>query len=297
MKALDLRGKKFEYIGYSKYNPNNIAVKDSDALSYGALKKDVLVLEKDAPVILFEGKLPDNVNVYTKLSQIPKGIAKALNVAFVNKIEDADVIIRQKHTAYFYSSPIDKIMYSKSLDMFILLESDDFQTSLKKVLLKQYEVDDFKCIYRGYVYYADGNTYDEYKSIVQNSASFVDVDAIYSKYMNTLPNCTLEEMKSMYRMVACSDVQTKELGLKMLIQYNPAQYPSFMSYIFRSSNTSIQKIKSHSSYINFYSHCVNKLIRYFGRRYSIWAAERNAEDGSGDKHLIVWIQQEGLQLT
>ena len=297
MKALDLRGKKFEYIGYSRYNPNNIAVKDSNTMSYGALKKDVLVLEEDAPVILFEDKLPDNVNVYTKLSQIPKGIAKALNVAFVNKIEDADVIIKQKSSANFYSSPIDKIMYSKSLDMFVLLESDDFQTSLKKVLRKQYEADDFKCIYRGYVYYADGNTYDEYKNSVQNSASFVDVDAVYTKYMNTLPNCTLEEMKSMYRMVACSDEQTKELGLKMLIQYNPAQYPSFMSYIFRSRNSSIQKIKSHSSYINFYSHCVRKLINHWGRTYSIWAAERNAKDGSDDKHLMIWIQQEGLQLT
>ena len=296
MKALDLRGKKFEYIGYSRYNPNNVTVKDSNTMNYGALKNDVLVLENDAPVVLFEDNLPDNVNVYTKLSHIPKGIAKALNVAFVSKIEDADVIIKQKACAYFYSSPIDKVMYSKSLDMFVLLEGDDFQTSLKRVLLKQYGADDFKCIYRGYVYYTDGNTYDEYKSSIQNSTSFVDVDPVYTKYMNTLPNCTLEEMKSIYRMIACSDEQTKELGLKMLIQYNPAQYPCFVSYIFKSNNRSIQKLKAHSSYINFYSHCTKDLLKHYSRRMSVLSAEHYARSGSDDAALLQWIRAENIEL-
>lgn len=296
MKILDLRGKKFASIAYSKYDQNNIREKETNTAAYGTLKEGVLLLEEDAPTLFFSNTLPDNVNVYTKLSHIPKGIAKTLNVAFVNKLEDADVIVDRNQNTIFCWQPMDKVMYSKSLDMFILVESDDFRTSLKTVLLKQYGVSDFKCIHKGGMYCADGNAYDEYKAVIKNGADLVNVEAVYKKYLASLPSCSVEEMKSIYRMIACSDEQTKELGLKMLIQYSPANYPCFVSYIFKSNNASIQKLKSHSSYINFYSYCIKNLQNHYSRKMSLWSAEHYANPGSDDAALLRWIRTENIEL-
>lgn len=296
MKILDLRGKNFAYIDYSEYKPNNIEFKDTNKCSYSTLKKSVLLLEEEAPTLFFSNTLLDNVNVYTKLSHIPKGIAKTLNVAFVNELEDADVIVDRNQNTIFCWQPMDKVMYSKSLDMFILVENDAFRTSLKTVLSMQYGVSDFKCIYKGGMYCADGNAYDEYKAVIKNGADLVNVEAVYKKYLASLPSCSFEEMKSIYRMIACSDEQTKELGLKMLIQYNPKDYPCFVSYIFKSGNRGIQKLLSHSSYINFYSHCIKNLQNHYSRHLSLWSAEHYANPGSDDAALLQWIRTENITL-
>lgn len=296
MKVLDLRGKKFASIAYSKYNPNNVIVRETDIDDYSSLKRSVLLLDENAPTLFFLSTLPDNVNVYTKLSHIPKGIAKSINVAFVSNLEDADVVVNYNKNTIFYWQALDKIMYSKSLDMFVVLESDDFQASLKTVLSKQYGVSDFKCVYKGGIYCADGNAYDEYKAVVKNGADFIAAEAVYKKYLASLPSCSVEEMKSIYRMIVCSDEQTKELGLKMLIQYNPTDYPCFVSYIFKSGNHSIQKLQSHSSYINFYSHCIKGLQNHYSRHMSLWSAESYAYPGSDDAALLHWIRTENITL-
>lgn len=296
MKTLDLRKKKYEIIAYSKYSPNNVQVSCSYMYKDDANRNNVLILGEPV-TITYEDALPDNVNVFANTSRIPKGIAKALKVAFVNKTEDADYIVHDFSSYYCYSITQDKIMYSKSLDLFVVVDNTDFQTALDKVLYAQYETNDFKCVYNGGIYVLEGNLFDAYKASVKDSAKFVDIKAVMKKYGASLPSCPLEEMKSIYRMIACSDEQTKELGLKMLIQYSPDDYPALMSYIFRCGNYAISKLKSHSSYINFYSSYVTTLRKHYSRKMSFWTAERSAAPGTDDQAIMSWIPQEKLWLT
>ena len=253
--------------------------------------------------------LPDNINIYTSVSKVPKGIAKTMPFNFVNSMEDADVLvydIKPGSNSRLLNN-VNNVTFSKKLKIVCLSNNSSLLANTEELCSKlnvRYNTDDFKPYYSGEIYKLPKYKFDEFAGMVKYNLPIAPYTVLQAKYMQSLKPLDEETLKTIYRMILSSDIQSKELGLKMLVQYRPFEYIYFLTYIFYCGNVDIWNIRSHSSYINFYADYVYNIAvkesgRYYVRRRGLnqMLYNRTLKNRPSDYNMLVWARDNNLHLT
>lgn len=252
--------------------------------------------------------LPDNINIYTSVSKVPKGIAKTMPFNFVNSMEDADVLVYdiKPGSSSRLLDNVKNVTFSKKLKIVCLSNNNSLLANMEELCSKlntRYNTDDFKPYYSGEIYRFPKYKFDEFVGMVKYNLPIAPYTVLQTKYMQSLKPLDEETLKTIYRMILSSDSQSKELGLKMLVQYRPFEYIYFLTYIFYCGNVDICSIRSHSSYINFYADYVYNIAvkesgRYYVRRKSLNQMLYNGtlKNRPSDYNMLVWARDNNLKL-
>lgn len=255
-----------------------------------------------SPAKLFH--LPDNVNIYCPISKVPKGIAKGSKFKFVSDPSEADIVaIDTTHDFNSYGLGVYILIYSKKSK--ILCQTEELFYGNSRFISDanlHFDVDDFKVLYEGPVRGFHGNDIQYILKAAKYGCSIMDYKLLQKAYIENLDELDEVTLKSIFKMAACSDAQTKELGLKLLLHYNPSKYPLTIGFILNARNDDIRMIKSHSSYVNFYADYVlhgqphiyknaTKLARVK------WYHNRSTDSTPEDWAMLDWAEKEGLELS
>lgn len=252
--------------------------------------------------------LPDNINIYTSVSKVPKGIAKTMPFNFVNSMEDADVLVYdiKPDSSSRLLDNVKNVTFSKKLKIVCLSNNNSLLANMEELCSKlnaRYNTDDFKPYYSGEIYRFPKYKFDEFVGMVKYNLPIAPYTILQTKYMQSLKPLDEETLKTIYRMILSSDSQSKELGLKMLAQYRPFEYIYFLTYIFYCGNVDIWSIRSHSSYINFYADYVYNIAvkesgRYYvrGRGLDQMLCNRALKNRPADYNMLVWARDNNLKL-
>lgn len=272
--------------------------------------EDYMLVMPETPLEPFQDltSLPDSINIYTSVSKIPKGIAKGMTFNFVRSMEDADVLVYdiKPGSSSCLLSDVQNVTYSKKLKIVCLSKNSSLLEDKEELCLKlniRYNTDDFKPYYSGDIYRFSKYKFDEFVGAVKYNLPIAPYTVLQAKYMQSLKPLDEETLKTIYRMILSSDAQSKELGLKMLVQYRPFDYIYFLTYIFYCGNVDIWNIRSHSSYINFYADYVYNIVikesgRYYVRRRSLNQMLYNGKVKTrpSDYNMLTWARDNNLKL-